>query len=480
MSETDRSYSTGQAERDLVCQRLEREADIWRRTPTAADYMTFNHGTMISKLEQVYKAVKSETNADVNEIEAAYQQSGNFVDRAFQYYEARPGDGLGQKIDRAFVVPMRSDRYNEDYSSESTPFYPLLDPYKFGVDSNIRMRTMYGLPPTILDTYLRSDQPHESGALVLSTMYADMIPDLRPNRNSPEQTMQLLKVAQFVLKETVEFSHKRLGANVIGLGAILPKLTDFGNSLRAIDGMDKLVTTTGHGGTVHMIAETVDKITRETSVDHHGKIGIIGGAGSIGYSSLDVLRDRLHTVDIYTFDKNEQLLQTKLAARDDAAHLHQMKDAIAVLQTTDIIVSAITGRINLDQVDPHQAIDLSGKVIIDDSQPGCFDQEQVTQRGGRLVWVVGEDGSQSDFIVRDGIFSGGSPYNYGDKSGLYGERSEFACGQEAAVIAKYQAYDKAIRGPVDPDSVRAIGKLCLQAQVRPAAFQAFGQPVQID
>jgi hypothetical protein len=48
------------------------------------------------------------------------------------------------------------------------------------------------------------------------------------------------------------------------------------------------------------------------------------------------------------------------------------------------------------------------------------------------------------------------------------------------VIAKYHAYHNAIRGPVTPEGVRAIGKLFLEAGVRAAPFQAFGQPVSID
>lgn len=480
MEQNSQTHITSQSEMDSVRQRLESLDDVWLRTPTESDYTYFDQAHMQRKLQDVYETVKLETNAAPAEIDQAYQASAFFVDQTFNYYQAPPNQALGGKIDRAFVVPMRSDRYNEDYSSESTPFYPLLDPSRFGVDSNIRMRTMYGLPPTILDTYLQSDQPNESGALVLSTMYADMIPDLRPDKKDNQQLMQLFRVAQFVLKETVELAHKRLGADVIGLGAILPKVTDFGKILREFDGMEKLVTTTGHGGTVHMIAETVDKISRETSVDHRGKIGVIGGAGSIGYSSLDVLRARLPDVDIYTFDKNQQLLSDKLSARSDVAKLHQMNDSLEVLASTDVIISAITGRIDLDVVDPQAQLDLSGKVIIDDSQPGCFNIDQVTARGGKLVWVVGEDGSQTDFVVRDGLFSAGTPYNYGDKSGLYGNRSEFACGQEAAVIAKYQAYDKAITGPVEPESVRKVGKLCVQAGLKPAPFQAFGQPVHID
>ena len=82
-------------------------------------------------------------------------------------------------------------------------------------------------------------------------------------------------------------------------------------------------------------------------------------------------------------------------------------------------------------------------------------------------------------VTRDGYHTNGIPYNYGDKSGLYGEASEFGCGQEAAVIAQSREFEKAITGPVAPENVHVIGELFRAAGVRVAPFQAFGQPVEI-
>lgn len=150
-----------------------------------------------------------------------------------------------------------------------------------------------------------------------------------------------------------------------------------------------------------------------------------------------------------------------------------------VLRASNIIVTAVTGSIDLDHAE-YDDIDLTGRVIIDDSQPGCFDRRQIEKRGGKLLWVVGEDGSDSHFITRDGLYTDGTPYNYGDTSGLHGLHAEFACGQEAAVIARFGAYDRAIAGPVTPEGTQRISALFSDAGVRVAPFQAYGQPVAFD
>ncbi len=462
-------------ERAAVSTYLENEGGEWTSMPP--DYTNFSHGFLAQKLEDVYKAVIAETNARVSDVDTAYEASQLFLDKSFDMYEGRAD--LGRKIGRAFVVPMRSNRRDDDYATESTPFYPLLDPVRFGVDSNIRMRTMYGLPPTVLDTYLKSNDDNETGALVLSPVYSDMTADIRPDKDSIAQRIRLLEVGGHILKATAEFAHHRLGAEVIGLGATLPKVTYFGQALRNLEGMENLTTTTGHGGTVYTIVETARKIMEETAVETHGKIGVIGGAGSIGWSSTIATSEMINDHTILSYDINTERLYGMIAINKKADKVSVAESAAEVLRDTNIILTAITDRIDLN--DPaYDDLDLTGKVIIDDSQPGCFDAKQVEAKGGKLVWVVGEDTSDSAFITRDGYHTNGIPYNYGDQSGLYGYRSEFACGQEAAVIRQTGRYSDAITGPVQPYNVRVIGELFHAAGVRVAPFQAFAKPVHID
>ncbi|MGV0626563.1 hypothetical protein [Mycolicibacter minnesotensis] len=458
-------------ERDAVTAYLNSKGGVWTARPP--NYAEFSREQLLRNLEDVAQAVTSETDSDQLEVKQAYLESETFVHASFDYFEGRRD--LGRSIARAFCVPMRSARSDESSASESTPFFSLYDPDRFGVTSAKRMRGMYGMPPTVLDAYTKSDRAEEAGALVLVPLYSDMLNDIWPERDNLEQGGRVAAIVSTVLCASANFAHHRLGAKVLGLGATLPHptLTNFGRTLRAIDGMHDLVTTTGHGGTVFMIIKTIEKVLSETSIRSNGIIGLIGGAGSIGWSTIVAALEAFPDHTIYTYDKRLVQLKEYSTVSDRICVVTSIEE---VLRPASVIVAAVTERIDLDG-EPLDQIDLSGKVVIDDSQPGSFCRNQVEARGGALVWVVGEDASDSGYITRDGLHTNGIPYNYGDNAGLYGMASEFACGQEAAVIAKYQAYDSAVAGPVTPNDVRRVGALFEDSGVQVAPFQSFGQPV---
>src|SRR6185437_1869457 len=229
---TDRIRTISPQELTAVTSCLQATGDAWTASPP--DYAHFSRADMSKKLEQVRDAVLGETDAANTEVEEAYQRSQYFVDSSFDFYEGLKD--LGRQIQRAFLVPVRSTRDDPSdsgkgsgYASESTPLFPLLDPQRFGISSEIRMRTIYGLPPTVLDTYLRSSDQRETGALVLAPLYADMVRDICTNPADAKQSTQLTETVDHILAETAAFAHRRLGAHFVGLGATLPLLTDFGN-----------------------------------------------------------------------------------------------------------------------------------------------------------------------------------------------------------------------------------------------------------
>lgn len=142
--------SVNRREQEAVTNCLKATGGSWTAVPP--DYANFSRAEVLKKLEQVRDAVLAETNAPRAEVEAAHDRSQYFVESSFDFYERKKD--LGRRIERAFVVPVRSTRLDHDhgtegsgYASESTPFCPLLDPARFGVSSEIRMRTIYGLPP---------------------------------------------------------------------------------------------------------------------------------------------------------------------------------------------------------------------------------------------------------------------------------------------------------------------------------------------
>lgn len=462
---------------DIVSQRLREKGGVWTRP--VPDYSTFSRSSSIQKLNDVYEAISGVTDASQSQIDKAYERSIAFAESTFDNFESETSDVLGRKIDRAFVVPLRVDRDSDEFESDSRPFYPLLDS-RFGVSPNARFEAIRGVPPAVIDTATKSDALGEAGALVFAPLFREMIDDLRPDKGNISQEVALFRAASNIITATALFTHRKLGAKVVGLGATIPKMTNFGLALKEIPGMDALVTTTGHGGTVYMVAETAKKVFEETSTIDDGKLGIIGGAGSIGWSTTVTAMDMFKDRTIHSYDHRPTALIERVVNHSESERVVMEDNFKDVIRSSNVIISAVTVPINLDIEDPEGLLDLRGKVIIDDSQPGCFDIKQIEARGGKLIWVVGEDGSHSNFATRDGIFTGGVPYNYGDRAGLYGEKSDFGCGLEAAVIAKYSAYEDAIRGEVTPEDVKNIGKHFKNAGIRVAPFQAASRPVHID
>ncbi|HEU5187862.1 MAG TPA: hypothetical protein VFT87_05175, partial [Candidatus Saccharimonadales bacterium] len=147
-----------------------------------------------------------------------------------------------------------------------------------------------------------------------------------------------------------------------------------------------------------------------------------------------------------------------------------VEDLLGVIHNSNIIASAITERIDLDSIDPEAKLDLTGKVFIDDSQPGCFDRAQIEQRGGHLLWVVGHDPK--------GRVSRVHGYTFGTEEGLVGD-SNWGCELEAWLIAKTGRRDLALRGPVTPEKVRAIGEAMKREGIKAGPFQSFGRLVYL-
>jgi hypothetical protein len=478
----------------------------WTNTP---DYEMFSdpktQDVMLKKNDQMHHVISSETNVDPGQIEAAYNKQANSIVTFFTQFHTPGNEVLDHKPDRGFGVPFRGGRNNPKFQSDIEPLYPLANP-KFAVNPNMLTRMLVGTPPALIETYTQSNEPGESGAVFFMPILADMIPDICPD-GDPAKFERLKKISDFIVAETAKFAHERVGVEYFGLGGTLPLVSGFGAKMKDFDldnpdRMKNFVTTTGHAETVFLLVETMKQVLATETGEHISedrKIGVIGGAGSIGFSTIDTIASTMPEYDIYATDMVEKLpkLHTKFNSHENSDKLHIAASTLDVLQNTNIILSAITGLVDLDEIEKEAGvkIDLTGKVIIDDSQPACFDQAQVVARGGKVVAVVGEDMSDTGFLKRDGLYtSDGSPYAYGENDGLWTPKptDEFwvptypawGCEAEVAIIAraitrKKKTREIALTAPVKPANVREIGALSMEYGICVAPFQFNGQPVHI-
>lgn len=97
-SSADRTHDNGaltavsERERSAVSERLHRQMGPWVGVP---DYETFCRERSLQNLKDVYDSVRSETDADVLRVEAAYVASCSFVEHAFDVYSVTGTEVLG-------------------------------------------------------------------------------------------------------------------------------------------------------------------------------------------------------------------------------------------------------------------------------------------------------------------------------------------------------------------------------------------------
>ncbi|MCA9308782.1 NAD(P)-binding domain-containing protein [Candidatus Saccharibacteria bacterium] len=419
--------------------------DLW-----ASRYGEYDRSRQARKLDEL-EAVLSQKGIDPTELDDAMQKTRAFIEHSFDLYEGQitePHDGS-----YAFVVPTRIERDNPDYSEEATEHFPALR----YVDSETRARMLVGMCPFIIDRY-GVDEHGKRGFMVFSPLFGDMM------RDYGEDLGTLSSVAGKVINDTARFTRDKLGVSVVGLGAILPRLTNHGRDIT----VDGLHTTTGHGGTVHLIAETMrSAIQRGLIADFSGRLGIIG-AGNIGSATADVILDRGIADSLIISDNKPERLDhvvADLQQKYPNAHVLGTLDNAEVIGETPGVVSAVTTTFHLDAPE-WASVDLDGKFVLDDSQPGCFNPEALEARGAILAWVMGRDNTPGGLLTLE-------KFDYGS-TGPASRNDVWGCQGEAGSVYLTGEYDAVINDLVTPNTAKRIGTLFELAGVGPAPLQRMG------
>lgn len=256
-------------------------------------------------------------------------------------------------------------------------------------------------------------------------------------------------------------------AAVVGLGGVLPRATDNGRDIN----VPGIFTTTGHAGTIYSMDGMVDKAIKKGVIDKDAlKSLVFLGPGKIGLPSIiyHALNDRFAKSKITIYDNVPKKMERATKVLTDMGREHKLAtDIVDALNSGRVIYSTLTSPVDLDAIDPDCKIDLTGKLIVDDSQPGMFSKEQVERRGGTLTWVLAKD--TKNLVKRDNFTIGGSA------SG----NTLFGCEAEAAALAYY--YNDLIerRGQTIADKI--IGKVAVRDMVTArdvknigALFERFG------
>lgn len=432
-------------------------------SPQTVDYASFSIASVKRKMLGLADHLIASHSDHVRSCEVLATQL--FIDASFTMYDESlllDDNRLHPDADGAFafVVPMRVSRFRGDYGGE----VELISPILRYIPNEYRAMFAVGLPPLVLDTYAPGPDGRR-GYLVLAPIFTDSMFDI-PDRAAG--------VALANINAAVDFAYRRLGAEVIGLGAVLPALTRFGRSIQN----QNVITTTGHGGTVSQIDQAIRVIEAERREGPESPVTIgFLGLGSIGRSAAEVITGSHPEAKIAMFDTRSSSMRNAHRLLESVGRTAiACENELDLVGHSDIIVSAITSTVDLDPYD----IDLTGKFIVDDSQPSSFNRAQVESRGGRVAWVVARD--TQHLVTRDS-------YNYGPTADPY--RDLFGCEAEAASLARYDRELRerglepdvakkvisrvALRAPVTARDARRIGELFRRYGIVSAPFQIHGE-----
>lgn len=337
------------------------------------DYLEYDKEAIADKILALVEYLASNFSNFVSQSEL--EATELFVESTFALYDEVMSDDYccEGNLSYAFLVPGRASVTNDQYGAESELIIPALR----YVPNEFRSSFIHGVPPFILDYYL-DDTDGNRGAVVCVLVS----PEDTFYNNEPIEALEIMRKN---INNGAKFAN-RLGAQIVGQGAIIPRITNYGES---IDFNDDLVKTTGHAGTSVLVREILNRAKSEEYIDEEAldKIGIVGLG--IGTSIAYLLGLSYPGSEIRLFDKNPERI------RDAVKFLGSLGvKSIASESLVDLfcesrtIISAVSGTIDLQQ---EGIEDLSGKFIIDDSQPGSLKPEEVSSLGGEIAWVVGTD-----------------------------------------------------------------------------------------
>ena len=261
-----------------------------------------------------------------------------------------------------------------------------------------------------------------------------------------------------------------LGIDTVGFGATLPRFLFVVNKLG--DSLEEhgIEITTGHAGTVWLIGETLHRLTEEGVKGINGSIGVLGAAGSIGVAFISHLRENLnHKGVIVVYDSRPDELKKVLSLGYD--NIIGATSEKELIKSSDTIVCAATTTLSFEELEIEED-DVNGKDFIDDSQPGCVSPKEVSDKDGRVIWVIGKDPTQTGELTR-------SSFSYAGFGPI--ERNEvWGCELETFFVRKYGRASRkigslAVQRQVTCKNVRALADYAKSYGAGVAALQAQGK-----
>ena len=273
---------------------------------------------------------------------------------------------------------------------------------------------------------------------------------------TPRQFVELPE--EFVLAKIIRAAQlaQRLGAKVVGLGAMTSVVGDAGITIaRNVD----IAVTTGNSYTVWTALEGAKKAAELMGTDPaQAHVAVMGATGSIGQVCVRILAEQVPQVTLV--GRDQQRLGDLAASIGGTAEIRHTTDAAAGLREADIVISVTSA---VDTVVPVEALK-RGAVVCDVARPRDVSKEVVKKRPDVLVIEGGavEVPGEVDFHL-----------NFG-----FPPRTAYACMAETMILALEERYENFSLGrDLSVERVREIAARAEKHGFGLAGFRSFERPV---
>lgn len=191
----------------------------------------------------------------------------------------------------------------------------------------------------------------------------------------PKRYREQLRSVRASVVEALRYCKTRR-VKIVGLGALLPSMTQYGRAL--VDHSDSVGITTGHSFTACCIAQHVRRV--EELLNSAQSVAIIGAAGSTGRAAISALMQDGVARRMTLVDLPERLpgLAKSLQPQDNEMRLSS--DLLDIRRSSVVVcvTNSPTAILRSEHLSP-------GCIVIDDAQPENITFETVRERPDVIV-----------------------------------------------------------------------------------------------
>lgn len=273
-----------------------------------------------------------------------------------------------------------------------------------------------------------------------------------------EQMMKNRKLAKKRILQSVKLAEK-IGARIIGLGALTSSLTN-----RGLDLIDKVKIglTTGNSYTVAITIESIERIAKKKKIDLNAiQIAVVGATGSIGQLVSKILAQRISRLIL--IGRTPEHLSNLAVKIQEINNKIKIQTSINIydIKSADFVVVATSAAGALIKAEYLK----QGAIVYDITQPQNVCPEIMKER--------------KDVLIIDGGLVKTPGINLHVNLGLPKQELAFACLAETMILGAEGKFDHYSLDNVRIEQIQEIKQLGEKYKFDLADFYSFGKIIEI-